>query len=75
MERLICEVFDFDGVKLKVKDTCRKISCDGCYFDECERDCSYANIQDCIGYCYEPFRSDGKNVIFVEVEDDQNMEK
>ena len=74
MERAVGEVFDFNGVKLQVKDTCRKISCDGCYFDEYERDCSYANIQDCTGYCYKPFRSDGKNVIFVEVEDVRNKE-
>ena len=60
-------MFDFKGVMLQVKDTGKRITCDGCYFDECKRDCSDAHIQDCTGYCYELFRSDGKNVVFVEV--------
>ena len=67
MERAIGEIFDFNGAKLQVKDTGKRISCDGCYFDESEHECPDTHIQDCIGYCYEPFRSDGKNVIFIEV--------
>ena len=31
MERAIGEVFDFDDVKLLVKDTGEKACCDGCY--------------------------------------------
>ena len=73
MERAIGEVFDFKGVKLQVKDAVRKISCNGCYFDKSEYKCS--DVHNCIGYCYEPFRSDGKDVVFVEVEDDQNREE
>ena len=68
MEREVGEVFDFKGIKLQVKDTGCKASCDGCYFNEflIRNVCGiYA------GYCYGPFRSDGKNVIFVEVEYDQ----
>lgn len=64
MEREVGEVFDFKGIKLQVKDMCRKISCDGCYFDKSEYECSDAHIQDCIGCCCELFRSDGKNVVF-----------
>lgn len=70
MERAIGEIFGFNDVKLQVKDTGEKACCDGCYFDESEYECSDAHIQDCIGYCYEPFRSDGKNVVFVEVKAD-----
>ena len=65
MERAIGEIFDFNGTKLQVKDTGKRISCDGCYFNEflIRNGCGiYA------GYCYGLFRSDGKNVIFVEVD-------
>ena len=74
MERAIGEIFDFNDVKLKVKDTCREACCDGCYFDESEHECFDAYISGCIGVCSRLFRSDGKNVIFVEVENDQNKE-
>ena len=65
MERAIDEIFDFKGVMLQVKDTGKRITCDGCYFDKSEYKCS--DVHNCIGYCYEPFRSDSKDVIFVEV--------
>ena len=52
-----------------MKDTGCKVSCDGCYFDKSEYKCS--DVHNCIGYCYEPFRSDGKDVVFVEVEYDK----
>lgn len=67
MERKVGEVFDFNGVKLQVKDTCREVCCDGCYFDESEHECFDAHISGCIGVCSRLFRSDCKNVIFVEV--------
>ena len=37
-------------------------------------ECFDAYISGCIGVCSRLFRSDGKNVIFVEVENDQNKE-
>lgn len=69
MERAIGEVFGFNDVKLQVKDTGKRISCDGCYFDESEHECPDAHIQDCIGFCLDELRSDGNNVVFVEVKD------
>ena len=69
MEREVGEVFDFKGVKLQVKDTGCKASCDGCYFDESEHKCFDAH--DCTGYCHRPFRSDSKDVVFVEVDYDK----
>ena len=67
MEREVGEVFDFKGAKLQVKDTGCKASCDGCYFDESEHECCDKPNPDWIGHCYGPERSDGKNVIFIEV--------
>lgn len=67
MERAIGEIFDFKGVMLQVKDTDYKACCDGCFFDESEYECPDAHIQDCIGFCIDAYRSDGKNVIFIEV--------
>ena len=72
MEREVGEVFDFKGIKLQVKDDGCKASCDGCYFDKSEYKCS--DVHNCIGYCYGPFRSDSKDVVFVEVESDKNKE-
>ena len=71
MERKVGEVFDFNGVKLQVKDTGQKVSCDGCYFDKFEYECSDAHISDYTGLCFGSFGSDGKNVIFVEVKDNE----
>ena len=71
MEREVGEVFDFKGIKLQVKDTGCKASCDGCYFDEFWHLCVRNVCGIYAGYCYGPFRSDGKNAIFVEVEYNQ----
>ena len=71
-ERKIDEVFNFKGEMLQVKDIGNKACCDGCYFDESKHKCS--DVHNCIGYCYEPFRSDGKDVVFVEVRDDKEKE-
>ena len=70
MERAIGEIFDFNGAKLQVKDTGKRISCDGCYFDKFEYECSDAHISDYTGLCFGSFGSDSKNVIFVKVEGD-----
>ena len=71
MEREVGEVFDFKGVKLQVKDTGCKASCDGCYFDEFWHSCVRNGCGIYVGYCYGLFRSDGKNVVFVEVNYDK----
>ena len=70
MERAIGEVFDFNDVKLQVKDIGDKACCDGCYFDEPKYKCFDAHISGRIGVCSRLFRSDGKHVIFVKVEGD-----
>ena len=69
MERKIGEVFNFKGEMLQVKDIGDKACCDGCYFDESEHKCFDAH--NCTGYCHRPFRSDGKDVVFVEVDYDK----
>ena len=74
MERKVGEVFDFNGVKLQVKDTGQKICCGGCYFDEPEYKCFDAYISGRIGVCSRLFRSDGKHVIFVEVQSNKDEE-
>ena len=73
-ERKIDEVFNFKGVMLQVKDTGKEAYCNGCYFDESEYECCDTPNPACIGYCYGLDRSDGKNVVFVEVESDKNKE-
>ena len=70
MERAIGETFDFNGVKLQVKDTGKRISCYGCYFNEPKRACDGVRFINQTGECFPFFRTDGKNVIFVEVEND-----
>ena len=70
MQREPGEVFDFKGVMLQVKDIGCETSCKGCFFNECVDAC----LQDCIGFCLDELRSDGKNVVFVEVRDDKEKE-
>ena len=64
MERAVGEVFDFNGAKLQVKDIGDKDCCDGCYFDEPKYKCFDA--YNCTGSCHKSLRSDGKDVVFVE---------
>ena len=33
MEKAVGEVFDFNGIKLRVQDAGYKASCNGCYFN------------------------------------------
>ena len=56
----LCEVIQFK-VKLKVIDF---TTCDECYFDS-NKDCDYMHR------CSGKYRTDGKNVCFVEVKDDE----
>ena len=72
MEKAVGEVFGFNDVKLQVKDTGKRISCDGCYFNEPKRTCDGVRYINQTGKCFPPLRTDDRNVIFVEVENDQN---
>ena len=74
MEKAVGEVFGFNDVKLQVKDIGDKACCDGCYFDEPEYKCFDAHISGRIGVCSRLFRSDGKHVIFVEVQSNKDKE-
>lgn len=67
MERKVGEVFDFNGVMLQVKDTGHKASCNGCHFNKsiCTNNETRYIYQ--TGECFLPYRTDDKNVIFVEV--------
>ena len=60
-ERKIGEVFDYQGMKLKVKEA--DILCKGCVFEE---DCFNRNKQ-IVGECENGKRKDGKKVVFVDV--------
>lgn len=70
MERKIGETFEFEGKTLQVKEIAH-ISCDGCFFDEQRIPCS----KYVAGYCASKFRTDKKEVIFVEVKDEQPQEQ
>ena len=70
MERVIGEVFDFDGIKLQVKDTGKESSCNKCYFNRIMYTNNEVRSINQTGECFQTCRSDGKNVIFVEVEND-----
>lgn len=64
MERKIGETFEFEGKKLQVKKTASS-GCDGCFFNEQRIPCS----KYVAGYCALKFRTDKKDVIFVEVQE------
>ena len=69
MERKIGETFEYEGKTLRVEeDKCA--SCDGCFF---ERICSKYQSEKA-GECSEYDRIDNKNVIFIEVKDEQPKE-
>ena len=63
MERAIGEVFELDGVKLRVEKC--SYSCDGCYLFDTE--CS--NLRSIRGECHEVYRIDNTDVIFTEVKE------
>ena len=71
MERKVGETFEFEGVKLQVKDIENNLSCCGCYFFEFERTCNTVNCKNQAGACVRIDRTDNKTVIFVEVEDNK----
>ena len=63
MERKLGEVFEVDGVILRVVEASDTFSCDGCYF--------LANEQNVCGFqnCLSCERTDNKSVKFVKVYD------
>ena len=67
MERAVGEIFDFNGIKLRVQDADYKASCNGCYFNGSI--CTNNEIKsiDQTGGCFRACRTDGRNVIFVKV--------
>lgn len=69
-ERKVGEVFEYEGKKLKVEE---KVSsdCYGCFFDEQHILCS----NKALGYCGSEFRTDKKEVIFVEATEQNQMEQ
>lgn len=69
MERRVGEVFEYQGKILRVKEAEGKI-CEGCLFlNKCT-----CQIKGEVGWCGCGTRSDKKNVIFVEVEDQSQKE-
>ena len=75
VERKIGEVFDFNGIKLRVQDAGYKASCNGCYFCVsfyCQ--CYELHHKQLIGECYRIYREDGKDVIFMEVQSNKDKE-
>lgn len=69
-ERKVGEIFEYEGKKLKVEE---KVSsdCYGCFFDEQHILCS----NKALGYCGSEFRTDKKEVIFVEATEQNQMEQ
>ena len=68
MERAVGEVFDFNGAKLRVDDILDNSFCYGCYFYESGCPCDIDDHASYIGACLSVSRADGKNVIFVKVD-------
>lgn len=70
MERKIGDTFDFEGKTLQVKES-ERVCCDGCFFDgKC-----YSSRQEVAGHCEAVNRGDNKEVIFVEVREQQQDEQ
>ena len=65
MERKIGEVFEFEGKKIEVKAAGN--GCDGCFLKE--KCC--IDSADLVGTCGAGDRTDGKHVVFVEVQEQQ----
>ena len=70
MERKIGETFEYEGKKLQVKES-HRYSCDGCFFNgHCEH-----SSNPIIGLCEKDQREDEKDVIFVEVQEQEEAEE
>lgn len=65
----IGEIFQFGRIKLRVEETNHNDGCVKCFFNAL--DCSECILfNDVVGNCL-PNREDGKNVIFVKVEENE----
>ena len=69
MERKIGDTFEFEGKKLQVKESASN-GCDGCFF---YMKCSSITMG-LSGECEVDVRDDGKDVIFVEVQEQQHVQ-
>ena len=70
MERKIGETFEFEGKKLQVKES-ERVSCYGCFFDE---QC-LPSRKEVAGECEFEYRTDKKEVIFVEATEQNQTEQ
>lgn len=70
MERKIGETFEYEGKKLQVKGSACS-GCNGCFF---EGRCSSLR-KEVTGHCQFEYRTDNKEVIFVEVQEQQQDEQ
>ena len=68
MERKIGETFEYEGKTLRVKETTHYL-CTGCFFD------GRCLSVDKVGNCQVQSRTDKKNVIFLEITDEQPQEQ
>ena len=64
MTREIGEIFEVDGVKLRVEERIGSAGCTGCYFNGI-KDCSQYKIIKATGFCTDTATSDNVNRIFV----------
>ena len=69
MERKIGDTFEFEGKKLQVKESASN-GCDGCFF---YMKCSSITMG-LSGECEVDARDDGKDVIFVEIQEQQHVQ-
>lgn len=69
MERKIGETFEYEGKKLQVKES-ERISCYGCFFDE---QCLPLR-KEVAGECESEYRTDKKEVVFVEATEQNQTE-
>ena len=65
MERKIGEVFELDGVKLRVDEA--ELGCRGCYLFDIDIECT--DLRNIRGDCSEVHRTDNTDVIFTEVKE------
>ena len=67
MERSVGEIFNYKEIKLEVKEAEKK-NCENCSFLK-EKNCGDISI---LGECSGGYRTDKKEVIFVETEESKN---
>lgn len=65
----IGEVFQFGLIKLRAVERKKTYCCKGCYFvDNDDMQCG-EEVEKIVGHCTSSERCDGKNVIFVKMEE------